>query len=105
LVYRSVDHAWLRSLCEDLRKSTLAAKYAPHVPAGGLGPNIIAFATAVLELQQKRHSADYDPMIRVKSADAVIAARTARAAVARFGAANATEREAFLSLLAFPPRR
>src|SRR5205085_11520225 len=76
LVYRSVDHSWLRTLCEEVQKPTLRAKYAPHAPPNGFGPNIIAFAAAVLELQQKRYAADYDPMIRVKASDAVLAVGT-----------------------------
>jgi hypothetical protein len=105
LVYRSVDHIWLRTLCDEVKKPTLTAKYAPHAPSNGFGPNIIAFAAAVLELQQKRHAADYDPMIRVRTSDAILAVRTARAALARFNKASSTRRKAFLSLLLFPPRR
>src|ERR1700752_1529416 len=55
--YRSIDHRALRELCEDLRKPTPPAKYASHQPATGFGPNIAAFATAFVELQEKRHSA------------------------------------------------
>ncbi len=105
LVYRSVDHGWLRTLCEEVKKPILAAKYAPHAPSNGFGANIVAFAAAVLELQEKRHAADYDPMIRVKSSDAVLAVRTARAALRRFNGASSTRRKAFLSLLLFQPRR
>lgn len=105
LVYRSVDHAWLRTLCEEVKKPTLAAKYAPYAPSNGFGRNIVAFAAAVLELQQKRHAADYDPMIRVRTSDAILAVRTARAALIRFGNASLTRRKAFLSLLLFQPRR
>jgi len=104
-VYRSVDHKSLRELCEDVKKPTLPAKYAVHQPAGGFGPNIVAFATAVVDLQEKRHSADYDPMIRVKLSDAQLAIRTAKAAIRRFNQARSARRKAFLSLLLFPPRR
>jgi hypothetical protein len=57
------------------------------------------------ELQGKRHAADYDPMIRMKTSDALFAIKTARAAVRRFSKASAARRHAFLSLLVFPPRR
>lgn len=50
LVYRSVDQGWLRSLCEEVKKPTLMPKYLPHAPSNGFGPNIAAFAAAVLEL-------------------------------------------------------
>ncbi|MGC2778810.1 MAG: hypothetical protein WA418_24590 [Bradyrhizobium sp.] len=104
LVYRSVDHSGLRALCEEVKKPTLKPKYVPHAPANGFGPNIVAFASAFLELQEKRHAADYDPSIRMRSLDAILAIRTARAALQRFNKANAKRRKAFLSLLLFPPR-
>lgn len=50
LVYRSIDHASLRTLCEEAKRSAVSAKYIPHVPEGGSGPNISTFAGAVLEL-------------------------------------------------------
>jgi hypothetical protein len=105
LVYRSVDHKWLRELCEDVRKPTPPKKLMPHIPPNGFGPNIVAFAAAVVELQEKRNAADYDPMIRVKTSDALLAIRTARAAVSRFGRASAARKHAFLALLLFAPRR
>jgi hypothetical protein len=64
LVYRSIGHKQLRELCEIVRKPKLSARYVPHAPASGFGPNIPAFA-AFIELQEKRHSADYDPLFRV----------------------------------------
>src|SRR5438477_676262 len=62
-----------------------------------------AFAAAVLELQEKRHSADYDPSIRVKTSDAILAISTARSALNRFVTADPSRREAFLGLLLFRP--
>lgn len=102
LAHRGIDHRWLRDLCDDLKKPTPPQKYIPHLPNKGVGPNLAAFATAVVELQEKRHGADYDPMIRVKTSDALAAIKTARAAVARFEQATATRRRAFLALLMFP---
>jgi hypothetical protein len=104
LVYRAVDHRWLRSLCEDVKKPTSPTRYVQYAPTSGFGPDIIAFATAVADLQQRRHAADYDSMVRVKSADAILAATTARAALQRLQSASPSQREAFLSLLLFPPR-
>jgi hypothetical protein len=104
LVYRSVDHRSLRELCSEIKKPTLPAKYTPYEPRNGFGPNIKAFAAAVVEMQEKRHAADYDPLIRVKSLDALLAVSTARNALNRFQRASAGRRKAFLSLLLFPPR-
>jgi hypothetical protein len=104
-VYRSIDHRALRDLCEELRKPTLPARYLPHVPAKGVGNNIPRFATTLIELQEKRHSADYDPLVRLRLSDAQIATRSARRAVELFEKATSQRRNTFLSLLVFPPRR
>ena len=104
LVYRSVSHAWLRDLCREVQKPTLSNRFRPYAPATGFGSNITAFAAAVVELQEKRHSADYDVMIRVNRSDAALAIATARAALKRFSKASRTRRLAFLSLLLFQPR-
>jgi hypothetical protein len=95
----------LRDLCEDIKKPTLPAKYLPHIPTNGIGADVAAFATAVVELQEKRHKADYDPMSRVRLSDALLAISTARAAVNRFRRASSPRKRAFLALLLFPPKR
>jgi uncharacterized protein (UPF0332 family) len=104
LVYRSVSHAWLRDLCKEAQKATPSNRFRPYAPSTGFGSNIAAFAAAVIELQEKRHSADYDVMIRVNRSDAALAIATARAALKRFSKASGARRLAFLSLLLFPPR-
>lgn len=104
LVYRSMSHAWLRELCKEVQKPTLSNKFKPYAPSNGFGPSITAFAAAIVELQEKRHAADYDVMIRMNKSDAVLAINTAEAALRRFGKASKTRRLAFLSLLLFPPR-
>jgi hypothetical protein len=104
LVYRSVGHRALRELCLEVKKPILPSRYLRYEPRGGFGANIKAFAAAMAELQEKRHAADYDPLITVRSADALLAISMARTALGRFRAASATRRRAFLSLLLFPPR-
>lgn len=105
LVYRSIDHRVLRELCDGVRKSTLPARLAPHAPEAGFGKNIPEFAAGLIELQDKRHEADYDPSGLVRTADALAAVRTARSAIQRFEKASLKRRKAFLALLLFPPRR
>jgi hypothetical protein len=104
LVYRSVDHRWLRELCEQAQKQTLPGRFSAYAPQSGFGSDIAAFATAVIELQEKRHRADCDPLIRVNSADAILAVTTARAALARLQQADPASRQAFLTFLLFRPR-
>jgi uncharacterized protein (UPF0332 family) len=104
LVYRSVSHAWLRDLCREVQKTTLPNKLKPYAPINGFGSNIAAFAAAVVELQEKRHAADYDVMIRMNKSDAILAISTAKAALRRFEKASKARRVAYLSLLLFSPR-
>lgn len=104
LVYRTVSHAWLRDLCKEIQKPTLSSKFKPHAPSNGFRRDILAFAEAIVQLQEKRHSADYDVMIRMNKSDAILAIKTAEAALRRFGKASKTQCQAFLTLLLFPPR-
>jgi len=104
LVYRSVDHGKLRELCSEVKKQRLPAKYVRHVPPNGFGPDLQAYAATLLELQEKRHAADYDPSLRIRRSDAQLAISMARNALIRFRAAAASERNAFLALLLFQPR-
>lgn len=104
LVYRSIDHRSLRTICEEIRKATISAKYRSYVPRGGFGADLHAIAAAVTELQEKRHAADYDPLYRATTADAVLAVATGRTALLRLRNANRTKRKAFLLLMIFSPR-
>ena len=104
LAYRSVDHAWLRELCREVQKQTLPNRFRPYEPNNGFGPNIQAFAIALVDLQEKRHVADYDITATMRQSDAVLAVKTARAALRRFSKASKTRRNAFLGLLLFRPR-
>jgi hypothetical protein len=103
LAYRSIDHRVLRVLCIEVQKA-IPAKYRRYEPAGGFSRFIRAVAASVVELQDARYAADYDPLVFLKRSDAALAVRTARRAVKRFDSATAKSRKAFLTLLLFPPR-
>ena len=60
-VYRSIEHKRLRSVCDDLAKSTPPARYARSLPTSGLGSDLVAVATAVGELQEGRNVATMTP--------------------------------------------
>ncbi len=104
LVYRSIDHKNLRELCLEAKKATPPAKFAPYFPTGGFGPNIQTFSTAAIELQEKRHLADYNPQPRFRTSDAKLAISTARSALHGFKQASDEQCKAFLTLLVCPPR-
>lgn len=104
LAYRAVDHRSLKALCEDLQKPSLPPRVAAVAPAGGFGADFSVYAAAVVDLQEKRHTADYDPLAKFALVDAKLAVRTAEAASASFGATSFGEKLAFASLLAFRGR-
>jgi hypothetical protein len=104
LAYRRIDHKSFKTLCNDVKSSTPSSKYAPFVPNGGFSIDLKAFAVAAVELQEKRHDADYNPLISVRASDAKALVATARDAEARFGRLSSDERRIFLCLLVFQPR-
>lgn len=104
LVYRSVDHRELRELCYKVTAPSFSGKLTQYVPAGGFDGDIRAFAKAVLELQEKRLDADYNPSIRVRSSDARVVVGIARNALHRLQTAEPASRNAFLGLLLFKIR-
>ncbi|NJM30256.1 MAG: hypothetical protein HC855_09280 [Rhizobiales bacterium] len=57
-----------------------------------------------MELVERRHAADYNPLERFRTSDADLAIKTARTALEQFKKASNAQRKAFLALLAFPPR-
>src|SRR5215471_5999616 len=69
LIYRSIDHRAVRELCLNMKKPTLPRPLVDYAPPGGFGPNLRAYSEGVLELQEKRNSADYDPLKRYRSTD------------------------------------
>jgi hypothetical protein len=104
LVYRSIEHRSLLRLCEEIKKPKLQERYLKYEPAGGFGPDLIAVAAMVVDLQEKRHLADYDPRFRAEMSDAMVTVQTSRAALVRFKNVNRTQKRIFLSLLVFAPR-
>jgi hypothetical protein len=104
LAYRSIDHRAMRELCQTVRLRTPSQKYRTHIPGGGFGQSIRDVAESVLILQRDRNLADYDPAYDVDEEAAETAVLRARKALADWASAPATEREAFLHLLLFPPR-
>ncbi len=105
LVYRSIDHGRLRTLCGFAKQPKLPDPYPRFVAGGGFGPEIAAFSTALVDLQDKRNTADYDPGVRLKTLDAAVSIRTAEAARRRLELASVAERRSFYMLLLFPPKR
>jgi hypothetical protein len=104
LVYRSIDHRGLKDLCSEIRKRTPSSKYAAYLPVGGFDQNVQIFAASAVDLQEKRHNADYNPQHRYTTFDAKLAIETARNAIQSFQQADGERRRAFVTLLLCPPR-
>jgi uncharacterized protein (UPF0332 family) len=97
LIYRSIDHRMLKQVCSEAQKQLPSRPFVPYFPKSGLGPHIQAFAAAVINLQEKRNSADYDPLVRFSTADAKLLIEEARTALERFTNADQALRRAFLT--------
>ena len=104
LAYRAIGHKALRDLCVDLQKVTIPERYRPHVPAAGYGADFRAYAVGVVGLQQDRHSADYDPLIKLAASDAWLVVRTAESTIASFNVVPDAQRRSFSALLLFGAR-
>jgi hypothetical protein len=104
LVYRSISHGAIRELCMEIRKRTLPRLLVRHAPQAGFGPDLEAYAEVIVELQEKRLSADYDPLKRYWRLEVLAAVSAAENALSRFKNVTDAEREAFLALLVFKPR-
>jgi hypothetical protein len=104
LVYRSIDHRALSGFCSLISRSTLPPKYHDLSPPGGFAADIRSFALNAADLQQERHSADYDPGYRVGSTKATVLIGVARDSIGLWNAAATVQREAFLLPLLFSPR-
>jgi uncharacterized protein (UPF0332 family) len=104
MAYRSVTHDWLRSLCDQLQ-GLVKAKKPPHAPGADFFGDVEKFATTVAELQELRHSADYDPEFSTTVDEVIIRIHQARQALNLFRGASDTQRVAFLALLFFNIRQ
>jgi hypothetical protein len=104
LVYRSIDHQTLSKVCDEARKQNPTARYRPYLPAGGFGDNFREFTAGVIDLQQKRYMADYDPLPRYRASDARLVISAARTAVRHYETTTPEQQRAFLTLLICSPR-
>ena len=87
--YRSLNH-------DDLKRRLAAAR--------AISADIKVFADAIVELQEARHNADYDPLFSVNKLEALAKVRTARAAIAKFESAPEAEQRSCLITLLFKGR-
>jgi hypothetical protein len=96
--FRRVEHRKLKRVCDDIAKTNLPRKHLIF------GADLTGVASVVIDLYEKRHSADYDPLYRVSSSDADSAVRAARAALSSFRSLSREKQRIFSSLIALPTR-
>jgi len=104
VVYRSIDHTQLRTICQAIKSARPDPKIGALVPNQRFGQPMALFAAMVQDLQLARHTADYDPTELYRSGDAIAAISAARTALQSWRSAPAEERAAFLTLLLFKRR-
>lgn len=91
-VYRSLNHRSTREQCR-------------RVPDMGFPDEIVSFASSFVELQEQRHSADYDPAYSVTQNEAELRVYQAQFALLDLKRTPIKHRRAFCAWAAFPGRR
>jgi len=102
LVYRSIEHNKLRSLCSEIMQAKRPDKHRPFLPGGASDQNLKDFAATLRTLQENRHRADYDPLARFRRVDVGLIVADAASARVSFDQAPTDQREAFSLLMTFP---
>lgn len=90
-VYRGIDHRSARDAC--------SPKKVGHLPQA-----IQDFANVFAALQEKRHSADYDPTYRSTKSAVAVDINQAEVVIKGFQAAPARDRRAFVAIVMFKTR-
>ena len=80
--YRALDHGLAKNICMQAR-------------ALGFPEAISLCAADFLNLQRRRHEADYDPLLRLKRADAADAIALAETAISNLRGSHKMDRRAF----------
>jgi uncharacterized protein (UPF0332 family) len=99
ILYRGFEHRTMRAVCEDLQKPTLKAKYQQLLRRSAVSAPMREFATSFAQLQDNRHSADYDPHAKLTPSEATQIIDEALSCALAFGRAEAEEKAEILALL------
>jgi hypothetical protein len=93
---RAFAHTTMRDACNSFAGGTLKDAVKKGLPASfAIPPAIRAIAKTFVELQYKRHLADYDLTERFIREDVLALVREAEAAIAGFSAAPACDESSF----------
>lgn len=90
-VYRSLEHRSAKSACKDASSRSFPAQ-------------IQDFADSFVQLQERRHEADYDPTLSFLRNDAILTITTAEVAIRKFRNSRLKHRRAFAVWVLFKRR-
>ena len=104
IAYRSLDHTKLKRVCDDVRRSSLPAKYRKALRLSQFGADVQQVAFAVVKLQEWRYDAEYNPTSRFSFVDALFTHSMAGEATAALERASEEQKRLFVSLLLYDVR-
>ncbi|MDP4023802.1 hypothetical protein Q8W71_14300 [Methylobacterium sp. NEAU 140] len=104
LLYRGFAHGRMRDVCVAIEKPHLAPRYAKLLRRPRVSQEMRTFASAFVDLQQRRHTADYDPQAELGRADAADACDSAELAMTALARAGDGEIADIFALLLVDPR-
>lgn len=90
-VYRALDHGAAKNACKD----GLIQKFPKPIED---------FANLFVQMQSKRHSADYDPAARFAKSEVIQDIASVEAAIKAFRAESVKDRRAFCAFVLFKKR-
>mgnify|MGYP000459207315 CR=1 FL=1 len=102
LVYRTPNHGQVRKRFNEVLNNSGAV--LSYLNQGEFGADAIAFARAFVELHEKRHLSDYDPLYRITASEAAVAIATGRAALVHWNAIPREQKDVILLLCLFQAR-
>ena len=103
-VYRSVDHRDIRSACAAVQAAKPDVAVARLAPSNGFAARLQEFAAGTIELQVRRHTADYDPSGLLRTKHAHLMVSLGRSTISAFRDTDADNRAAFLTIILFKRR-
>ncbi len=91
-VYRALDHGSAKNACINMR---IIARFPTEIQD---------FANMFVQMQKKRHAADYDPHERHHKSSVLIDISAVESVIKKFKSAKVSDRRAFAALVLFKDR-
>ena len=104
IVYRAFEHRRMHAACREASKQKLDAKLSNASGFVRFDESLRSGASAFVELQDRRHRADYDPNFAITTSETKSAIDMAETAITAFSGADKEQFRLFLILLLFQAR-